>query len=203
MPSRPEGRMPRTIAIIPGSSRPRRRPLLSRARRCLRRRRRRGGTRGSPHRGRTARLPVAQNRSGLRDGRAAAGDTGGAGGHPLGATPGLRLSAVARDDARAAEGLSGADDPPGLRLRAHDRQVAAQDPHQPVCPRHHHDGHARPSPTGFSISPHGLKNLERNILRFSGIKPVRNNIVGMIGQLTPEKADAWLAKIRARGQRGV
>lgn len=55
----------------------------------------------------------------------------------------------------------------------------------------------------FIYFAHGLKNLERNILRFSGIKPVRNNIVGMIGQLTPEKADAWLAKIRARGQRGV
>lgn len=50
---------------------------------------------------------------------------------------------------------------------------------------------------------HGLKNLERNILHFVGIKPVRNNIVGMIGQLNEAKAQAWLDKIRAKGRRGV
>ena len=50
---------------------------------------------------------------------------------------------------------------------------------------------------------HGLKNLERNILHFCGIKPVRNNIVGMIGQMTPAKAAGWLEKIREKGRRGV
>lgn len=47
---------------------------------------------------------------------------------------------------------------------------------------------------------HGLKNLERNILRFVGIKPVRATLVGMIDTIDQRKRERWLAKVEQLGR---
>lgn len=49
---------------------------------------------------------------------------------------------------------------------------------------------------------HSIKSLERNILGFVGIAPVRETLVGQVGNLRPEQAQAWLAKLRRLGGRG-
>ena len=49
---------------------------------------------------------------------------------------------------------------------------------------------------------HGLKNLERNILGFSGIAPVRATLIGMIEKGGPAAHEKWLARLRAFGAAG-
>jgi len=48
---------------------------------------------------------------------------------------------------------------------------------------------------------HGLRNLERNILGFVGIKPVRATLIGLIDNIDAEKRDRWLQKVETLGQR--
>jgi putative NADPH-quinone reductase len=48
---------------------------------------------------------------------------------------------------------------------------------------------------------HSVKSLERNILGFVGIAPVDETLIGMIGALTSEAADKWLATLRKLGER--
>jgi putative NADPH-quinone reductase len=50
---------------------------------------------------------------------------------------------------------------------------------------------------------HSLKSLERNILKFSGIRPVRETLIGMVDALTEEKRGRWLERLRALGARGA
>ena len=50
---------------------------------------------------------------------------------------------------------------------------------------------------------HGLKNLERNILRFCGIRPVRSTILGSIGTCGTEKIQRRLAEVQALGSAGL
>jgi putative NADPH-quinone reductase len=47
---------------------------------------------------------------------------------------------------------------------------------------------------------HSLKSLERNILNFVGIKPVRSTVIGMIGDKNAAKRKAWLVKMRLVGR---
>lgn len=49
---------------------------------------------------------------------------------------------------------------------------------------------------------HSLKSLERNILRFSGIGPIRETLIGMVEAGGPERHRKWLAKLRALGADG-
>ena len=49
---------------------------------------------------------------------------------------------------------------------------------------------------------HGLKSLERSILAFVGIKPIRETLIGMMGSASERKRKAWLEKLRALGARG-
>jgi putative NADPH-quinone reductase len=49
---------------------------------------------------------------------------------------------------------------------------------------------------------HSLKSLERNILGFVGIGPVRESLVGMVEGLGGTKRKAWLEKMRALGRAG-
>jgi putative NADPH-quinone reductase len=49
---------------------------------------------------------------------------------------------------------------------------------------------------------HGLKSLERSILRLVGIKPIAETLIGMIGTASGVKRKAWLDKLRALGRRG-
>lgn len=48
---------------------------------------------------------------------------------------------------------------------------------------------------------HSLKSLERNILHFVGIKPVRQSLVGTV-EGSPAAREKWLAKMRALGRAG-
>jgi hypothetical protein len=51
---------------------------------------------------------------------------------------------------------------------------------------------------------HSVKSLERNILGFIGIAPVHETLigmVGMVGNLKPQDAQDWLAKLRRLGQK--
>ena len=50
---------------------------------------------------------------------------------------------------------------------------------------------------------HSLKSLERNILKFSGIAPVRESLIGMIDKIDATRRDRWLARMRALGAAGA
>lgn len=49
---------------------------------------------------------------------------------------------------------------------------------------------------------HSLKSLEKNILRFTGIGPVRESLVGMV-EASAEGRQRWLGKMRKLGAAGV
>ena len=49
---------------------------------------------------------------------------------------------------------------------------------------------------------HSLKSLERNILRFSGIGPIRETLIGSVEELGPAGREKWLATVRALGRDG-
>jgi putative NADPH-quinone reductase len=49
---------------------------------------------------------------------------------------------------------------------------------------------------------HSLKSLERNILGFVGIAPVRETLIGTVAEMAPESANKWLAKLEKLGGRG-
>jgi putative NADPH-quinone reductase len=46
---------------------------------------------------------------------------------------------------------------------------------------------------------HSLKSLERNILAFCGIGPIRTTLIGRVESAPPAKRAAWLAKLRKLG----
>ncbi len=49
---------------------------------------------------------------------------------------------------------------------------------------------------------HSIRSLERNILGFVGIHPVRDTIIGMAGNMDERAAKKWLDKLERRGSRG-
>ncbi len=55
----------------------------------------------------------------------------------------------------------------------------------------------------FFFFGHNLKNLERNILKFVGIKPVRTNLYGMVESGGEEKRQKWIEEMRGLGAKGV
>jgi putative NADPH-quinone reductase len=50
---------------------------------------------------------------------------------------------------------------------------------------------------------HSLKSLERNILRFCGIRPIRETLVGSVEGCSAGKRAAWLAELAALGRQGA
>ena len=48
---------------------------------------------------------------------------------------------------------------------------------------------------------HGLKSLERNILKFTGIGPIRESLIGMVEEC-PERRVRWIEKMYALGKKG-
>ena len=50
---------------------------------------------------------------------------------------------------------------------------------------------------------HGLRGLERSILRFTGIKPVREMLFGGVGDADEARRRRWLDRMRDYGRRGV
>jgi putative NADPH-quinone reductase len=49
---------------------------------------------------------------------------------------------------------------------------------------------------------HSLKSLERNLLGFVGISPIRETLIGSAEALAPAKAARHLNEMRARGRAG-
>ncbi|WP_136419610.1 MULTISPECIES: NAD(P)H-dependent oxidoreductase [Oxalobacteraceae] len=47
---------------------------------------------------------------------------------------------------------------------------------------------------------HSVKSLERNILGFVGIAPIRETLIGMTGDLHPEAAAKWLNRLQKLGR---
>jgi putative NADPH-quinone reductase len=52
----------------------------------------------------------------------------------------------------------------------------------------------------FYFLAHSLKNLERNILRFCGIRPVRSSLVGLV-EGAPARRSRWLQRMARLGAR--
>jgi putative NADPH-quinone reductase len=50
---------------------------------------------------------------------------------------------------------------------------------------------------------HGLKGLERSILGFVGIKPVRETLFGLVDAASEAKRRKWLERMRALGRKGA
>ncbi len=49
---------------------------------------------------------------------------------------------------------------------------------------------------------HSLKSLERNVLKFAGITPVRESLFGMVDQASDERRQRWLARMQQLGAAG-
>jgi putative NADPH-quinone reductase len=49
---------------------------------------------------------------------------------------------------------------------------------------------------------HSIRSLERNILGFVGIHPVRDTIIGMVGNMDAETAQKWLDRMEQLGFKG-
>ena len=50
---------------------------------------------------------------------------------------------------------------------------------------------------------HGIKGLERSILRFVGIKPIRESLFGMVANASESRRQRWLAEMREFGRKAV
>ncbi|MFM1896171.1 MAG: hypothetical protein RLZZ385_1245 [Pseudomonadota bacterium] len=50
---------------------------------------------------------------------------------------------------------------------------------------------------------HSLKSLERNILKFVGIKPVRESLFGLVEGVKPATREKWLQTMEALGRAGA
>jgi putative NADPH-quinone reductase len=50
---------------------------------------------------------------------------------------------------------------------------------------------------------HGLRGLERSILGFSGIKPVRDTLVGLVGVPAAKGRKRWLQRMQALGRKAA
>ncbi len=49
---------------------------------------------------------------------------------------------------------------------------------------------------------HSLKSLERNILKFCGISPVKESLIGMVESMPEKKRQRWLETMRELGRDG-
>ncbi|QGM98935.1 NAD(P)H-dependent oxidoreductase [Methylocystis parvus] len=54
----------------------------------------------------------------------------------------------------------------------------------------------------FFFFAHGLRNLERNVLAYAGIAPVRATLIGSAKGMSREAAQRWLSKVEALGREG-
>ncbi|HLW74699.1 MAG TPA: NAD(P)H-dependent oxidoreductase [Gammaproteobacteria bacterium] len=50
---------------------------------------------------------------------------------------------------------------------------------------------------------HSLKSLERNVLKFGGISPVKETLIGMVEEANAARYENWLGKLRELGRAGV
>jgi len=54
----------------------------------------------------------------------------------------------------------------------------------------------------YYFAAHSLKSFERNILKMSGISPVRESLFGMVDAVKPEKRKRWLSSLYELGLEG-
>jgi hypothetical protein len=47
---------------------------------------------------------------------------------------------------------------------------------------------------------HSIKSLRRNVLRFVGIAPVKETLIGLVGNATAEKVLDWVSKLELMGR---
>jgi hypothetical protein len=77
----------------------------------------------------------------------------------------------------------------------------AQAAQRVIGPDCRHDGHA-----GLHLplvfGRHGLRDLERNILGFCGIRPIRASLIGMVDAGGAARRAKWLDRLSALGRRG-
>jgi putative NADPH-quinone reductase len=76
--------------------------------------------------------------------------------------------------------------PQGLLAERSARLVVSR-----VCRRRPTDGAAE----------HGVRGLERSILRFAGMVPARETLLGMVDATSGAKRQGWLARMRDCGRR--
>jgi putative NADPH-quinone reductase len=50
---------------------------------------------------------------------------------------------------------------------------------------------------------HGVRGLERSVLRFAGIKPVRETLIGMVAEASAARRQRWLDRMRRLGAAAV
>jgi putative NADPH-quinone reductase len=48
---------------------------------------------------------------------------------------------------------------------------------------------------------HGIKSLERNILKFAGIRPIKESLIGMVEECQANRV-RWLEKMHVYGKKG-
>lgn len=54
----------------------------------------------------------------------------------------------------------------------------------------------------FFFFAHSLKNLERNILKFVGVKPIRTSLFGMVEAMSDPKRAKWMTELKTLGRKG-
>ncbi len=54
----------------------------------------------------------------------------------------------------------------------------------------------------YFFGAHSLKSLDRNILRFAGIKPVRESLFGAVESASDDRRQRWLDRMHQLGARG-
>jgi putative NADPH-quinone reductase len=54
----------------------------------------------------------------------------------------------------------------------------------------------------WHFQAHGVRGLERSILGFCGVKPVRETLIGKVETKDSAAREKWLAKVEAYGRTG-
>ena len=54
----------------------------------------------------------------------------------------------------------------------------------------------------FYFGAHSLRSLERNILKFAGISPVRASLFGMVENASDARRKGWLDQVTRLGRAG-
>jgi putative NADPH-quinone reductase len=55
----------------------------------------------------------------------------------------------------------------------------------------------------FYFGAHSLKSLERNILKFVGIRPIRETLFGGVETASPARRANWISRMRELGRRAA
>ena len=50
---------------------------------------------------------------------------------------------------------------------------------------------------------HGVRGLERSVLKFAGMKPVRETLFGMVDAASGAKRQGWLDRMSDYGRRSI